>query len=200
MAGSRERVSHCRLHKCPLVPASAVEKAAIRSGSPLSTAIFRLMSGPKRKGESLSRGPGFTLLEMVVVVFIISLFVAMVIPSFYGAGESRLHADARKTAALLRYLNDSAIYTKETYPLTFDLQDRRMTWNSPDGEKTEDMKSLAGVTLPSKGDVTEGSVTVFFGPLGLPENVDVHLRVEDDEMTVTFNPLSGRALIKRNGT
>jgi prepilin-type N-terminal cleavage/methylation domain-containing protein len=158
----------------------------------------RFICGP---GESLPPWrTGFTLLEMVVAVFIISLFVAMVIPSFYKAGESRLNADARKTAALLRYLNDSAIYTKETYPLTFDIQDRRITWKGPDGEKTEDMKSLTGVTLPSKGEVTEGSVTVFFGPLGLSENVDVHLRVEDDMMTVTFNPISGRALIKQNGT
>ncbi len=143
---------------------------------------------------------GFTLLEMVVALFIISLFAAMVIPSFYGSSQRRLDADARKTASLLRYLNDSAIYTKDTYPLTFDLQGHRITWTGPDGKKAEDVGSLAGVTLPSKGDVTEGTVTVFFGPLGLSENVAVHLRNKDGGMTVTFNPISGRAEIKRNGT
>ncbi len=177
-------------HTCNIINGETVRHSRLHEGSFIC-----------EQGEILATWrTGFTLLEMVVAVFIISLFVAMVIPSFYRAGESRLDADARKTAALLRYLNDSAIYTKDTYPLTFDIQDRRITWKGPDGEKTEEMKSLTGVTLPSKGEVTEGSVTVFFGPLGLAENVDVHLRVEDDIMTVTFNPLSGRALIKRDGT
>lgn len=147
-----------------------------------------------------SRQAGFTLLEMVVVVFILSLFVALVIPAFHTAGESGLKSDARRTAALLRYLNDSSIYAKETYRLTFDLQDRRITWKGPDGDRAEDMKSLVGVTLPSKGDVTQGSVTLFFGPLGLTENVAVHLREKDNVMAVTFNPISGRSAIKENGT
>ena len=141
---------------------------------------------------------GFTLLEMMVVVFIISLFVALVIPSFHGVSQNRLKEEARKTAALLRYLSDSAIYGKETYPLTFDIRDKKITWKGPDGEKAEDMKDLAGVTLPSKGDVTDGSITVFFGPLGLSETLDVHLRSDDKKMTVDFNPLSGRAEIKQD--
>lgn len=159
------------------------------------------MNRPELTEAGLScRRAGFTLLEMVVAVFIISLFAAMVIPSFYAGGESRLKEDARKTASLLRYLSDSAIYSKDTYPLTFDLQDHRLSWRGPDGEKTEEMKSLAAVTLPSKGEVRQGTVKVFFGPLGLSENLAVLLRYEDNEITVTFNPISGRAEIKENGT
>lgn len=157
--------------------------------------------GPKRAGDKLScPQAGFTLLEIAVVVFILSLFAAMVIPSFYGTGESALNADARKTASLLRYLNDSAIYAKETYSLTFDLRDYRLAWKGPDGEKAENIRSLTGVTLPSRGEIRKGTVKVFFGPLGLAENVEVHLRNKDDRITVSFNPISGRARIKRNGT
>lgn len=168
----------------------------------MSRRFFHLFfpMGVERQAAEGSRRvrTGFTLLEMMVVVFIISLFVALVVPSFRRMGQDRLKEDARKTASLLRYLSDSAIYGKETYPLTFDIRDKKITWKGPDGEKAEDMKDLVGVTLPSKGDITDGSITVFFGPLGLSETLDVHLESDDKKMTVDFNPLSGRAVIKED--
>ena len=141
---------------------------------------------------------GFTLLELIVVIFIISLMTAFVLPSFYSMGEGALKSDARKTASLLRYLNDSSIYTKSTFSLKFDLHDGTLSWNGPDGEKTERIKSVAGVKLPSQGEIREGEVTVFFGPLGAQEAVEVELRDQGKGMNVTLNPLSGRVKIDDN--
>jgi general secretion pathway protein H len=138
---------------------------------------------------------GFTLLELIVVIFIISLTAALVFPSFYGLGEKKISAEAGKIASLIRYLNDTAIYTKETYSLTFDLSDRSMAWKGPDGERHEDVKSLYSLALPSKGKLREGKATIFFGPLGAAENIEVHLKDKEKDMTVTFSPISGRAKI-----
>ncbi len=143
---------------------------------------------------SLSTGTGFTLLELAIAVFIISLLAALVFPAFFGT-DSRIKAEARKTASILRYLNDNAIATKNTYPMKFSLPDGILSWQGPDGEKTERMKSLASLTLTSKGNIREGEVTVFFGPLGLGENLAVHLRDKDEEMTVSLSSVSGRVKI-----
>lgn len=138
---------------------------------------------------------GFTLLELLVAIFIISLFAAIVFPSFSDLGEDRLRAEARKVAALLRYLNDNAVATKEQYSLEFDFRNSSLTWKGPEGEKSEQFRTLAWLSLPSRGKVHDGQVTVFFGPLGAPEPLEVSLLDHDHQMRVVFNPLSGRAKI-----
>ncbi len=153
--------------------------------------VYACLSG--RQG-SRSTEEGFTLLELAVVVFIISMLAMLVFPAFFGTGN-KITAEARKTASLLRYLNDNAIATKNTYPLKFDIPNGVLSWQGPDGEKTERLKSLASLTLTSKGNIREGEVTVFFGPLGLGENLAVHLRDEDKDMTVSLSSLSGRVKI-----
>ncbi|MDA8433529.1 MAG: prepilin-type N-terminal cleavage/methylation domain-containing protein [Nitrospiraceae bacterium] len=137
---------------------------------------------------------GFTLMELAVVVFIISLMAALVFPAFYGS-DNRLKSDARRLASLLRYLNDNSIAAKGIYPLTMDLDQEELSWKGPDGEETEKVKSLAGVYLQSKGELKKGEVTISFTPLGIPEYMALHLREDDKEMAVSINPLSGRVKI-----
>lgn len=139
---------------------------------------------------------GFTLLELIVVIFVISLLLAILFPSFYGLEERGLKSDARQIASLLRYLNDSAISTKVTYPLKFDLEEHTLSWKGPDGEKTEKFESLDSLRLPSKGELKEGEITVFFGPLGIQESIAIHLKDDEEKgMTVALNSLSGRTKI-----
>jgi general secretion pathway protein H len=147
------------------------------------------------RGVSYCRRTGYTLLELVVVIFILSLLAAVIFPSMSGLGEKSVTTEAKKTASLLRYLNDSAIYTKETYFLKFDLGEGLISWKGPDGEKAEKIKSLAGVRLPSKGEVKEGQVTVFFGPLGTREKVEISLKGKDEGLRVTLNPVSGKVRV-----
>jgi general secretion pathway protein H len=139
---------------------------------------------------------GFTLLELIVVIFVISLLLAILFPSFYGLEGRSLKSDARRIASLLRYLNDSAISTKVTYPLKFDLKEQTLSWKGPDGEKTEKFESLYSLRLPSKGELKEGEITVFFGPLGIQESIAIYLKDDEEKgMTVALNSLSGRTKI-----
>ncbi len=141
------------------------------------------------------RRGGYTLLELVVVVFIISLLAAVIFPSFSWVGESKLKSEAKKAASLLRYLNDSAISRKETYSLRFDIREGMLSWKGPDGEKKEMMRSLAGVRLSSKGTLKDGEVTLFFGPLGVAENTDILLEDKEEGLDVALNATSGRVTI-----
>ena len=147
---------------------------------------------------TICKGPakGFTLLELLLVLCLVSLLMAIVFPSLYGADGVRLKADAKRIASVLRYLNDSSIATKDPYSLTFDFGENAISWKGPDVEKTEQFKSLSSVELPSKGNVSEGQVIVSFGPLGIQENLMVHLRQSGETIMVAFNQVSGRATIK----
>ncbi|MBM4137459.1 MAG: prepilin-type N-terminal cleavage/methylation domain-containing protein [Nitrospira sp.] len=155
----------------------------------------------KARMQTLKTGrcrSGFTLLELITVIFIISLLLAIVFPSFYGFGEKNLKTDARRIASVLRYLNDTAIATKETYFLKFDFDRDTLSWKDSDGERKEGFKTLSSVELQSKGEVKEGQIMILFSSLGIQENITVHLRDKDEEMAVTFNPISGRAKIMQS--
>jgi general secretion pathway protein H len=132
---------------------------------------------------------------MLAVIFIVSLVAALVMPSFGGFGPKGIRADARHVASLLRYLNESAVSMKETYPLRIDLGASSLSWKEPEGEKSERLGTLVSTELQSRGELKEGQVTVFFGPAGLQEFLKIKLRDEDRSITVAFNPISGRVKI-----
>ncbi|MGD1076487.1 MAG: prepilin-type N-terminal cleavage/methylation domain-containing protein, partial [Thermodesulfovibrionales bacterium] len=142
--------------------------------------------------------PGFTLLELVVVIFVLSLVLALSLPSFTGIGESKIQSDAKRLASILRYLNDSAISTKESLYLKVNFQDKTIHYNGPDGEKTETFDALSDIELQSKGTVSEGEATVFFGPSGASESLQMHLRSDKQDLTIALNALSGRVKITKN--
>jgi len=148
-----------------------------------------------KTGICNKKAKGFTLLELLVVIFILSVITALVIPSFYGIGEGKLKSEAGKIASLLRYLNDTAISRKETYFLTLNLDTKNAIWSTPEGERSEKFESLLTISTTATKNISRGVITLFFNPLGLQENLIVTLKDKEQEMSVLFNPLSGRAKI-----
>jgi len=151
------------------------------------------MTGTSRAG-SLSRSDrGFTLLELLAVVFIISLFFTLAVPRIREtrSADSR----AKRLASVLRELNDSAMARKEAYDITFDLDGQSVRWNGPEGKKDMELEGLDYAALPSTGEVREGTLQVFFGPEGAPE--DITARILDDESVyiVHLSEMSGRVSV-----
>jgi len=147
--------------------------------------------------KSVMNKEGFTLLELIVVIFIVSLIMAIVMPSFYGIGEGTLKSEAKKLASLLRHLNDSAITRKDTFLLTLNLDAKTLNWETLEGKKgSERFKGIFKVSTTSKGDVLKGEVILSFSPMGLQENLTITLRDGDKEMAILFNPLSGRVKVR----
>lgn len=141
---------------------------------------------------------GFTLLELIVVIFILSLFMGLVMPSFYGISEGKIKSEAAKLASLLRYLNDSAISRKETFVLSLNLDTKAVNWSTPEGRRIKRFDSLFNLSATSTGTVLKGEVILFFGPLGLQDNLIITLKDANKEMSVLFNPLSGRVKVIQN--
>lgn len=141
---------------------------------------------------------GFTLLELLVVIFILSLVVAVVFPSFYRFGEKRIDIKAKRIASILKYVNESAISRKEIFKLKFDFNKKIITYDTPEGEKNERFPEITGIYLPSRGEVKEGELIIFFPPTGIEENLIVHIKEGKDEILVKMNALSGRVKIEKN--
>jgi len=139
---------------------------------------------------------GFTLLEIIVVLFIVSLVMAIVLPSFAGFGESKLKSEAREMASILRYMNDSAVSRKETFFVKFDLDKNLVSWKGPDGDKTKKIDDMTGVATQSNGMVSKGELIVFFEPFGIQENLSIHMRKGNKGVVITLNHLSGKVKIK----
>jgi prepilin-type N-terminal cleavage/methylation domain-containing protein len=139
---------------------------------------------------------GFTLLEIIVALFLISFVAAVVLPSFARVGGRKLRSEAREIASILRFVHDSAISRKEMYWITFDLDKNLVSWKSPEGKNTKRFDHLTGLMTQSTGTVSKGEVTIMSEPLGFRENLSIYVGTGDENMTIAFNHLSGKVKIK----
>jgi type II secretion system protein H len=151
-----------------------------------------------QQAEGNADHAGFTLLELLVVIFIVSLILAVTFPSFTFQADERVKSEANRMASILRYLSDHAVSTKETTALKVIFKERVMQYKSPDGDRQEIFETLSNVLLQSRGRVSSGEVEVLFSPTGAGESFSITLRDDRIHRTVTFNALSGRVRISED--
>jgi hypothetical protein len=104
-------------------------------------------------------------------------------------------------ASVLRLLYDSALSRKETFTLTVDLNRKALSYQRPEGDRSETFTSLRSVTVPSRGQLSEGEITITFTGLGIPEN----LRLTFDngsrpDIVVMLSHLSGKVSLTHEDT
>ena len=148
---------------------------------------------------------GFTLVELVVVMVLISLFMVFSIPLFSNIGTSSLGTSARRLSGTIKYLfNESALSGLE-YRLVYDL-DRgvyRAQILETNGELIDVFDqgreaALKGdvrfmdLQLPGRGKFTMGQITTRIHPSGWVEETIIHLDDGAGEMlTLRVSPLTG---------
>ncbi|MBU3948333.1 MAG: prepilin-type N-terminal cleavage/methylation domain-containing protein [Proteobacteria bacterium] len=138
---------------------------------------------------------GFTLIELIVVIFIISIMLMVSFPNIGFRESGKLKSEAASLASVLRYLNDSAVTMKETYVVKFDLGQKTLSYKGPEGEKTERINNLSNIILQTKGVVSDGEVNIFYTPMGVSESFVINLKSDDYNIAVSSNSLSGRIRI-----
>jgi len=84
--------------------------------------------------------------------------------------------------------------------MKFNLDDNQVSWKGPEGEKTIEFDTMTGVTTQSTGLLSKGELTFFFEPLGIRENISVHMSRGEKTMTITVHHLSGKVKIKDEGS
>jgi prepilin-type N-terminal cleavage/methylation domain-containing protein len=141
-----------------------------------------------RTGIWKNRG-AFTLLELVVVLFIVALFASLVVPrigAFLSHGDT--NKAIRQIRGLVRYLAGMSASTRTPYRLHYDLDEGRcwVSRHGEDGEFTEEQEMLTrplhlpqGVRFQDistpRGVYTEGEAYTDFFPTGWVEDTLIHI-------------------------
>jgi len=148
---------------------------------------------------------GFTLVELVVVLVLISLFMVFSIPLFSNIGTSSLGTSARRLSGTIKYLfNESAMSGLE-YRLVYDLDQglyraqileaNGEQVDAPDQGREAALKGdvrFMDLHLPGRGKFTMGQITTRIHPSGWVEETIIHLDDGAGEMlTLRVSPLTG---------
>ena len=131
---------------------------------------------------------GFTLLELLVVMLIMTVLILVAVPSITrGLASLRLENSSRKIAAALRVARAKAIHKQEIYFMEFDLEKVQVRLACPGNgyQKTFSLPegiSFSKVTLLNeKKNMKVNSrrpVTFFFLPNGISQAFEVRLKNE----------------------
>lgn len=159
-----------------------------------------ILSIGKFNGARMKIKGGFTLVELIIVIFIISLTTALVMPNLWNVGDRALKSEAKRISNTLMYISDEAAGKKQIYALKIDFSTDSFSYESEKESRSFRMKDnirFKDVIIPSLGEVSIGEIIYQFGPMGPEEPITLHLIRNDSEYTVMFNNINGRAKIRK---
>lgn len=153
---------------------------------------------------------GFTLLELLVVLMLISITAALIVPRLPATDSMNLKSSARTVASLLRYLGERSVGSKNIYRLRVNISDNslKVTRKLANGDEVPPDDPLlarnalaSGVVItdmqsPRLGTIKEGEVTIDFGAAGLAEFLTLHLNsAKGESFTITGYPQGGKVKV-----
>jgi general secretion pathway protein H len=154
------------------------------------------------------KGKGFTLIELVIVLVLMSLSIALVAPSLSRiSGTLELKSAAKKIAAVLRYCRSEAVQKGKVQQVFFDRDRREIRVEgaeSPQGKNEESKRSAPPKAYLLPGGVqikevktgsaqTPGEIPVVeFYPNGGSNGASIILEREDRKgLRITVHFLTG---------
>jgi len=138
---------------------------------------------------------GFSLLELMVVLILMSVTIALVAPSLSRLSRTvELKGAVKKVSAILRYCRSEAANRGQTYQALFDSNLREIRIQSTALKQEEDAKGegkvfektyllpegirMKGVNIPSSQD-TSNLPRIEFYPTGGSNGGEIHLDTQD---------------------
>jgi len=138
---------------------------------------------------------GFTLLEVVLTLFILGLVAAVSLPTIGRATDLlRTRAEVATFSAILRHARERAITTQRPHAVQVDPAERRVTVVADD----DDVRTSR--LLPPRLSVhaiSSPTPTVRFEPHGLSTGGDFRLVSGTISYRVTVDSLTGRVRVER---
>ena len=141
---------------------------------------------------------GFSLLELLVVLLILSLASFIVLPALdRGLREREVKQSALGLAAVARALRSKAVYENSLERLIFDLQEN--SYQALRGEKILLSSDIKIVGIEGGEPVGEGLRQFLFFPNGslLAGEIGISGREGSPAYLVHFDPLTGRVAVLR---
>ena len=151
---------------------------------------------------------GFTLVELLIVLFLFGLLLTFVVPSFSRPGT--LSSSSRQLTADIRTVRAAAAATKRLHRLHLDLDQRTYWVAALDGDRDVPVTGLLpalttlpdgirfrDVLTPTQGALSTGRAFIQFFPLGRTERVVIHLQEGEDRfLTLAVSPITGHIEIR----
>lgn len=193
----------------------------MREGAPEIDARFQsggrsdsYFFSPSGTGRGWGLGlPGFTLLEIAIVLFLMGLMTLLVMPYTGGLTSAELKSAARRLAGRETYLFDEATAHKLVIQLVFDMnanayfvmtadpyspQPTFFPDNSTSGRRVllPDNVRIRDVTVEGIGSLSRGTIATQFYPQGYVDGTIVHLvDIKGRVMTIAIDSLTGQVKI-----
>jgi prepilin-type N-terminal cleavage/methylation domain-containing protein len=139
----------------------------------------------------------FTFLEVVIVVFIVSILAAVILPSLFRSSVNSYDDDARMVASVLRYAKDRAQFSMSQVLINIDLDRKTLSFDREGKKEVKKIDSLHAVKVTSSKKKLSGKVTITFPDSGLSERITVRLTANSGFLDVICNPYSGKVTIEK---
>lgn len=152
---------------------------------------------------------GFTLIELMIVLFLIALFSSLVIPRLPSIDAGGPERGARRIAGITKYLYNEAALSGKEHRLLFDIDHNSLRPSTLNGSReviavkglADETKLPSGVKLldvviAGKEKVSSGETTLAISPSGwLPQTI-IHLQSPDRQiLTIRLLSYTGGAEI-----
>jgi general secretion pathway protein H len=171
------------------------------------------MSGGEVNGDRWSELAGFTLVELLVVIVILSLISFISLPLMANRGDGDEKLMVRRIAGTVKQLYNEATLTRDEHLLMVDfsrnsLQAYRLQSSGGVIEKKSFGRELTlaplqvkQVNIEGKGTFRSGQVVTRIFPLGWMEPTRIFFDKESGgEMLLLFSPLTGSITIDEEQT
>ena len=141
---------------------------------------------------------GFTLIEMLIVLFIITVILGLSGVYFSGSLASvRIDSTGREVLATMRYARSMARINHEKQILTIDLDTKRY---GIDGRNSKDIPQeiLIRIVDPFYGEITSGKYSMVFPASGATGGGTVLLSNNRKELSILTDPVTGSVIKGKN--
>lgn len=138
---------------------------------------------------------GFTLLELIVALFVIALAVGLVAPVVGRSTDTlRGRADVARFSAMLRHARDQAIATRRGHAVVIDPAAHRATIVAAPDEVRQTRSLAADLRVEA---TPPEALSVRFEPNGVSSGGDFRLITGQMRYRVSIDPLTGRVRVER---
>ncbi len=144
----------------------------------------------------MKRNDGFTLLELMVVLFLTTLVLGLSAIFFAGTSPtSRLNAAARELSATMRYARSLSMNSGQRKTVALDIDAKRF---GVEGGRSRELSSGIDMKVidPLYGDVRRGVYRLEFEPDGGMPGGTVVLWNKKREVRIALDPVVGAAVIR----
>jgi len=150
---------------------------------------------PRRASAGPQWTPGFTLLELVVTLFVLALATALAMPAI-GRGTEGLKARSQATrfSALLRHTREQAITARKPHEVVVDPEGRRVTVKAGRDDPRTALTFPEAVKIEAN---PSPALTVRFEPYGGSTGGDFLLTSSRFRYHVTVDAITGRVRTER---